>query len=119
MRTTAQRIAAYEARMQSTQLDPTNAAVNALAKANFADYANEWVPKEQQMRALLNALSVPTIQFGWYTAYAGEMYHLWKTADGAAAVTTGTVIVTKWTTLGLNATALKTIAADLFNITIP
>jgi len=119
VRTSAQRIAAYEARMQSTLLDPTNAAINDLAKANFATYANEFVPKQQQLRALLNALSIPTIQFGGYEAYNGEMYHLWKTTDGPAAVTTGAALVTKWTSLGLNAIALKAIAADLYNITIP
>jgi len=119
MRTSAQRIAAYEARMQSTLLDPTNAAINALAKANFATYANEFVPMQQQLRVLLNALGVATIDFAAYEAYNGEMYHVYKTCSGASAVFTGTALVTKWTSLGLTALALKAIALDLYSITIP
>lgn len=105
--------------MQSSLIDPVVAAIADEAKANFATYANEFVPMQQQLRALLNALSIPTIEFGWYEAFNGEFYHLWKTTDGPAAVTTGTALVAKWVALGATEAVLKSIGTDLYNITIP
>jgi hypothetical protein len=123
MRTAAQRIAKYQARMVSTQLDPVRTALQAQQQANYLAYATEFVPMQQQLRALLNAHSIDTAQFVFYEAYMGELYHVYKTAAGSSAVIAATAIECRWahaSRLGVGAAAfLKTIAVDLFNIIIP
>lgn len=119
MRTSEQRIAAYLARMVSSQIDPSLSAVAELQKANFTAYANEFVPKQEALRELLNALSVPTTDFFGYEAFNHEMYHLWKTAGGAAAVTTATILVAKYVGWGYTEAVLIQIANDLWTIVVP
>lgn len=123
MRTAAQRIAKYNARMVSTLLDPVRTALQTQQQQNYAAYAIEYVPKQQQLRALLDANGIDASQYVFYEAYAGELYHVWKTATGSSAVITATAIEGRWahaSRLGPGVAAfLKTIAVDLFNIIIP
>jgi len=123
MRTAAQRIAKYDARMVSSELDPVRAALVAQQQANFAAYATEFVPKQEQLRAILDALGVDTAQYVFYEAYNGELYHVWKTSSGASAVIAATAIEGRWahaSRLGAGAAAtLKAIAVQIYNIIIP
>lgn len=119
MRSAAQRIAAYEARMVSSLVDPVLVAVGPLAQANYAAYANEFTVKQEALRQLLNALAVPTTDFFTYEAFNGEMYHLWTVAAGEAAITTATAIVQKYKAWGGTEAVLIQIAGDLWNIIVP
>lgn len=123
MRTAAQRIAKYQARMVSTLLDPVRTALQAQQQANYASYATDYVPKQQALRALLDAKGIDTAQYIFYEAYAGELYHVWKTSSGASAIVAATAIQGRWahaSRLGVGAAAfLKTIAVDVFSIVIP
>jgi hypothetical protein len=123
MRTAAQRIAKYNARMVSTLLDPVRTALQAQQQANYAAYATDYVPKQQALRALLDAKGIDTAQYIFYEAYAGELYHVWKTSSGASAIIAATAIQGRWahaSRLGVGAAAfLKTIAVDVFSIVIP
>jgi len=119
MKSSATRIAHYDARMVSSLVDPVVAATAALAKANFAVYANEFVPKQVQLRAILDALGVPTIIFAGYEAFNGEMYHVYKTTAGASAIAMGVILCTKYEAWGLAAATLRAISLDLYNITVP
>lgn len=118
MRTAEQRISAYEARMLSSLVDPTLAAVHTLQVANFKAYANEFTTKQESLRALLNDLGVPTTQYFGYEAFNGEMYHLWKTAAGDSAIATATILVAKYVAWGLAPATLIQISADLWSITV-
>ncbi|HUU82727.1 MAG TPA: hypothetical protein VM243_04405 [Phycisphaerae bacterium] len=123
MRTAAQRIAKYNARMVSSLLDPVRTALQTSQQANFAAYATEYVPKQLALRAILNALGIDTAQYIFYEAYCGEIYHVWKTSAGASAVIAATAIQGRWahdSRLGAGAAAtLKAIALDIFSIIIP
>lgn len=121
MKTDAQRIARYNARMQSSLIDPTLSQINALAKANFATYENDFYPLQVQLRVLLDGYGIPTSLYASYEAYNGELYHLSKVASGASAIAMGSIIELKYQTwLGIGAAAnLKEIASVLYGIIIP
>jgi len=119
MRTAAQRIAHYSARMVSSLIDPVLTAVNAAAVANFTSYAMDFVAKQNQLRAILAGLSITTMQFARYEAFHGEIYHLSKTATGPAAVTTATALVAKYVAMGAVEAHLIQIAADIYGIIVP
>jgi hypothetical protein len=121
MKTDAQRIARYNARMQSSLIDPTLSQINTLAKANFAAYENDFYPKQLQLRALLDGYGIPTVDYVTYEAYNGELYHLSKVASGDSAIAMGSIIELKYQTwLGIGAAAnLKEIAVSIYGIVIP
>jgi len=119
MRTSAQRIAAYEARMQSSQLDPVRTATASLMAQNFGAYVNDFVPKQQDLRSYMDGQGYSSPDYFAYEAFNGELYHVWKTFSGAAAVAEATVIVAKYTALGLVGADLKAIAVTLYNIIVP
>lgn len=119
MRTAEQRIAHYNARMVSSQIDPVLSAMNVIQKANFRAYANEFVPKQEQLRALLSDADVATIFFLKYEAFNHQMYHLWLTAAGASAVKTATALVEKYESWGSDPALLRSIAAVIWNIIVP
>lgn len=123
MRTAAQRIAKYNARMVSSLLDPVRTALQTQQQNNYAAYATDFVPKQQQLRAMLDAEGIDTAQYVFYEAYNGELYHVYKTSAGASAVIAATAIQGRWahaSRLGVGAAAfLKSIALDIYNIIIP
>lgn len=120
MRTEAHRNAAFQARMLSTLVDPTLAAKNALAVASYQAYTAIFVPKQIQLRAILNGLSIPTVQFFPYEAFHGELYHISRTCSGLAAIATATILVAKWGAYpNMALVALKQIAFDLYGIVVP
>lgn len=118
MKTDAQRIANYNARMLSTLVDPTIAQVVPMAVANFGAYASDFYAKQGVLRGILNGFGIPTAQYFAYEAFNGEMYHLSKVATGASAVITATALVAKYTSMFLNAAHLKTIANDVYSIVV-
>jgi hypothetical protein len=119
MKTTAQRIAHYNDRMLSSLLDPTLSAIQAMAVANFAAYANDFVPKQQQLRAILDDAGISTTKYALYEAFHGEIYHISKVASGDSAVVMASAMVVKYTTFGGVAATLKKIAFDIYTITVP
>jgi hypothetical protein len=120
MRTAAQRIAKYNARMVSSQLDPVRAALAATQQANYLGYAQEFVPKQEALRILLNGFDIDPAQFVWYEAYNGELYHAWKTTAGASLIQAADAIAGRWahaSRLGTGALAhLTSIAKTVWSI---
>jgi hypothetical protein len=120
MKTSAQRISKYNARMLSTLLDPTLAAVNAKAAENFSSYVIDFYPNQVALRALLGAAGILPVKYGAYEAYHGELYHLSKSTLGDAFAAAVTILVAKWADtqhLGASAgTLLNQIAADLYHV---
>jgi hypothetical protein len=106
--------------MLSSLVDPSIAAKQSLAVANFGAYATDWYPKQQTLRGILDAAGIATSQYFGYEAFAGEMYHVSKVAGhGASAVIMGSALVAKYVAMFLVAATLKKIALDCFTITIP
>jgi hypothetical protein len=123
MRTAAQRINKYNARMVSSQIDPVRAATTSSAQANYSAYAIEFVPKQQSLRVLLDGYGIDPSQFVFYEAFNGELYHLWKTTSGASLITAAGAVVGRWahaSRLGVGVLArLKAIALSIYSIVIP
>lgn len=123
MKTLQQRIAHYDARMQSSLIDPVLTARNAAAVANFTTYAVDFYPKQQALRAILVATATPTSDYAAYEAFHGKLYHLSKTTSGLGLVTVATVLIAYWKAparLGAGAEAtLKLIAGTIYAIVIP
>jgi hypothetical protein len=122
MRTCAQRIAKYKARMLSTLVDPVLASISAMAVENFTTYAVDFVPNQTQMRGLLSAAGILPVKFGGYEAFHGELYHLTKVCTGHSLALAANILVSKWSDtqhLGAGATVLLAqIAADVYHIVI-
>jgi hypothetical protein len=118
VRTTAQRIAKFNARMLSSLIDPVLSAVQSLASANYTTYVNAFVPKQVALRAVLNDEGVSVIQVAAYEAFHGELYHLTTQFAGPALQAAFCILVTKWSDaahLGAGAeTVLIRIGADLY-----
>jgi hypothetical protein len=119
MRSDVQRIANYNARNQSSLIDPTLTAVNPLAQANYQAYIAEYYPYQVQLRTILLDEGVKSYLYGMYEAMTGQFYHLWKVAMGNPGVADFTAVQEKWTARGTDATISKRIALDLFGVTIP
>lgn len=120
MRTTAQRIAAYEARMLSSLVDPVLSAVNAAAVENFTAYATDFVPNQEAVRAILNDEGVDVITVAGYEAFHGELYHLSKQFAGPLLQAAYCILVAKWAdTAHLGAAAqavLERIGLDVYTL---
>lgn len=118
-RTAAQRIDNWNARMTSTQLDPTISAVNTIQKANFSAYVNDWTAKQEAVHTYLDGEGALPAEYFNYNAFAGEMYHIEQHFAGPAAIAAGADMVLKYTGMGCTAVRLKAIASTVFNIVIP
>lgn len=118
MKLAAERIAHYNNRMTSSQIDPVLAAVNQTAKDNFAAYAVEWVALQIAVHGYLSAQGVNPQSWFLYDGFAGEIFHISKRATGPAAVLIANDMCLKWELLGGGLPKLKGIAA-LFGIIVP
>ena len=119
MRSAAQRIAAYEARMQSSQIDPTLTAVNALQMANYAAYIAEWYPLQVTLRGWLDAQGFSGSIAFMYEALAGECYAAYRRFSGPAAVAEGVLLKAKYLALGLVALDISAMQLAVFGWIIP
>jgi hypothetical protein len=122
MKSAQQRIAAYAARMVSSIIDPVLAVVKDKAQANFTTYVLDFYPNQLALRTLLADAGIPTVEYGAYEAYHGELYHLSKVTSGAGLVTAAQGLIDKWSDsahLGAGAAVLlASIAADVYHITL-
>lgn len=113
MRTAAQRIAHYEARMVSSLIDPVLAATYANAAANFSAYAIDFVAKQDLAWAVMDADGIlGPIRFR-YSAYFHELYGLSLRHNGPALDAMAQVIHDKWVSLGCLTATLISMAAVL------
>jgi len=119
MRTAAQRIAAYRARMQSSLIDPVLQAISGLASANYAAYANEFVPKQQALRQLLDAAGYTANKYLIYEAFNAELYGVWRRLSGESLVAEADVLVDKYVAMGAVEATLRSIASSIWGITFP
>ena len=119
MKTDAQRIAAFNARMLSSLIDPTLSAVATMAVANYAAHATDFYPKQQALRAILDAAGIATSQYFGYEAYNNELYHISKVASGASAILMATAMHAKYVSYFYATATLKAIALTVYSIVIP
>lgn len=119
MRTAAQRIAHYDARMVSSLIDPVLTAVSAQAVANFTAYAVDYVPKQDQLRNILDAAGISGAAVFAYEAYHNELYGADRSWSGPALVARATILVAKYEAVGLAGVTLRAIANTIYGLIIP
>lgn len=119
MRTVQQRVDHYTARMQSSLIDPTLAAVQAQQQANFAAYTIEFYPYQVELRNWLNAKGVNVLQFFRYEALNGECYRVWKTFAGDTRTAEFVVIQAKYVAWGLIAADVKSMFSSVWGVSVP
>jgi hypothetical protein len=112
-------IAKYNAKYSPVEMDAMREAVKAMAVQNFTTYADEWEPKAQAIRDLLNVAGVASIDYFGYFAFANELYHVWKHFAGESASTEAATLIGKYVALGLTLSTLEGIRTSVFNIAAP
>lgn len=119
MKSAAQRIAAYEARMQSSLIDPAYAARQTDAVTNYGAYAVEWTALQQALHDYLDTNNVRLDSYFQYNAFASELYHIAARSSNGTAIASATDMYNKYIQLGLSDVHCKAIALALFSIVIP
>ncbi len=119
MKTADQRIAHYRARMQSTQIDPVITAIRTQAIQNFGEYANEFVPKQEQLRAVLDGEGLTANKYFAYEAFNMEIYGLWNRISGPSLREEAAILVAKYKAWGCDEDLLKKICTTVWGIQMP
>jgi hypothetical protein len=118
MRSSDQRIAAYNARMQSSQIDPVLTAVEDLAKANYASYIGVFYPYQVSLRDWMNDEDIHGSTAFAYEAFNGEVYSAWRRFAGGTLDAMVTALVDKYEALGLTRARLIAAALTVWGITV-
>ena len=118
-RTDADRIADYNAKVVPTTVGLKIAARLSGMKSDFAVFANDFVAKQILVNAALATdNTIFPVTYGFYQAYASQLWKLMKTTSQPAVDATAQIIATKWQTHGLNVAMTIKIALDVFAITV-
>jgi hypothetical protein len=118
MRSAAQRIAAYNARMQSSQIDPVLTAVNDQQKANFAAYVGDFYPYQLLLRDWLNDEGIHGVLAFQFEAFNGECYSAHRRFSGPSLAAQITVLADKYEDMGVTRADLVEIALSVWGVTI-
>lgn len=110
MRTAQQRIDAYNARMQSSQIDPTLTAVNSMQQSNHTDHVNYFYPKQTTLRGWLDGAGIHGADAFAFEAFNGECYSIDRRFKGPSAVAQCAVLVAKYVAMGLTEADLIAVA---------
>jgi len=113
MRTDAQRIAKYNARLLSSLIDPTLSAMSTLQKANYAAHASTFYTKQQALRVIINAQSVPPWAVLGIEAFNGELYKYSKQYAGAMLDLRALMLCNKWGDVAHLGVALRPLLLDI------
>jgi len=113
MRTDAQRIARYNARLLSSLIDPTLSAMSTQQKANYASHASAFYIKQQALRIIINAQSVPPWAVLGIEAFNGELYKYSKQYAGAMLDLRALMLCNKWGDVAHLGVALRPLLVDI------
>ena len=118
MRSATQRIDAYNARMVSSQIDPTLTAVEALQQANFAGYMADFYPFQVALRGWLDTQAIPGNVAFMYEAWNNEVYSAYRRFSGTALTGMVTVLVDKYEDYGILRADLIAAALAVWSLVI-
>jgi len=113
MRTDAQRIAKYNARLLSSLIDPTLSAMFTQQKANFASHASAFYIKQQALRVIINAQAIPPWAVFGIEAFHGELYKYSKQYAGAMLDLRALMLCNKWGDVAHLGVALRPLLVDI------
>lgn len=74
---------------------------------------------EVDVRAVLNADGVSTIQYPFYLSYGRELWKLTNRVNGASAALEAATLMAKWVARGLSPSVLEKIRHQVFSISAP
>jgi hypothetical protein len=118
MRTDKQRIAKYNAKTDPVIVRRKVAAQLPTMMAAYAAYANEIVPVEEAVSAVLVQEQVaPPVRI-FYHAFAKQVWKCTKKCTRASLVICAQSRKDKWLALGLDDRVLRRLAKDVFGITL-
>jgi hypothetical protein len=101
--------------MQSSQIDPVLNAIRTQAIANFTGYANEFVPRQEQLRGLMDGEGISPVLYFLYEAFNMEMYRIWNRMSGDSLTNEALILIAKYKGMGGDESFLKTIANSIWN----
>lgn len=113
-RSAAQRIAQYNARMSAPLLSEAYLAVNDLMKANFAAYANYFVPMQDATVAFLGSMGIPAGYLFGYHAFTQEMLRVWPRHQGLTRDIEVCALINKYVALGLDLSVLQGLVLNVW-----
>jgi len=119
MKSAAQRIAHYNARMQSSLIDPVLSAVSAQQQANFAAYAIDFYQFQTLLRAWLNTEGIGVFNYFRWEALNGECYRASRSTSGAAQIAEFVALQVKYIDMGLIAADIKAMMLAVWSVVIP
>lgn len=89
-------------------------------KSNATVVFDQIASMEQQVRAVMNAAGVPTIQYPFYLCFGREMWSLQRRGiAGESLATEAAVLIAKWVAQGLTQAVLQSIRTDVFSVAAP
>ena len=118
MRSAAHRRAAFNARAQSSLIDPTLTATAAGQTARYARAVSSVYPLQVGLRAILDAEGIGGPGALIYEAYFQELVRISRRFAGSAGDLHATTLYDKYLALGGDADALALISETLFSFTI-
>ena len=74
---------------------------------------------ETDVRTILNAEGVSTIQYPFYFAFGRELWKLSNRINGASAALVAAILVAKWVARGLSPSVLEKVRYQAFSISAP
>jgi hypothetical protein len=120
MRTDTERTDSYIQKYVATTVGLKIASRLATMKTQFAAACQSIVAIELQIQGILGGAGVMTISYPYYLNFGREMWALqFRGQSGAGLEADCLVRNTKYVAYGCDAGILKTIALDVFGITIP
>jgi hypothetical protein len=116
MKTDEQRIARYNARMQSQLVGPAMGSQLATMVTNYENHVNEFQPKQQACAEILDREDVVVaLRFG-YHAFNNEVYHAVETLTEAALQTEVCALYAKYVSLGLTPATLDMVIIEVWTL---
>ena len=89
-------------------------------KANAGVTFASIIAMEQQVRQVLNASGVVTIQYPFYLCFGREMWALERRGiSGESLAIEAATLIAKWVAQGLTLGVLQAIRTDVFNVAAP
>lgn len=116
MKTDQQRIARYNARMQSQLVGPAMGTQLATMTTNYEAYIDEFFLKQEGCAQILSENDIAlSLRFG-YQAFNNEVYHAVRTLTDTALQTEVCILWTKYVSLGLDGVTMDLILVGVWNL---
>jgi hypothetical protein len=118
VRSASQRIAAYNARMLSSLIDPTLTAMQDQQQANFAAYVDDFYPFQAALRNWMDGQGINGAAAFVFEAFNNEVYSAYRRFSGASLIAQVTVLVDKYEDLGAARADLIALVLDVWALVV-